>query len=327
MSEILAVTCPSGKQCSHLLPLLYNKGKFKLRLAAHSRASADKLRTQYPDAEVLQTDLTDLQACRELLHGVTSANVVLPSLHSREKEIGLNLVDAAVAESQRPGNTFKHFVFSSVLGTQIRILMQHDLKRDIEMRLYISQINWTILKPTNFLDAYPVAMLASQDKPVMEKLWAPEIPNSTIALHDLAEASAKVLNERESHYLAEYHLCSTMPVSDADVCDVISKKISKRIEVTRPSFETGVNKSLAYLHGSTVGSESDVYAGTPPDFRLAAEGDLRGDLVRDAAERLVMFYNRRGLVGSPNVLKWLLGRDPMTVEQWVDSQLQGVGPR
>lgn len=327
MSEVLLITCPSGKQSSHLIPLLYNKDKFRLRLAAHSQTSAGKLRSKYSDAEVLKGDLANLESCRELLNGATSACVVLPSLHSREKEMGFNLVDAAVAESQRPGNVFRHFVFSSVLGTQHRNLMQHDLKSYVEERLYLSPINWTILKPTNFMDAYPVALLASQDKPVMEKLWVPDIPNSMIALHDLAEAMAKVLKEGEVHYLAEYPLCSTLPISDAEVCEEISRQIGKGIDVQTPTFEKGVNKLLGYLFGSQAGGESDVYAGKPADFRLAAEGDTRGDIVRDEAERLILFYNRRGLRGSPNVLRWLLGREPMTVREWVEGQLKGVGLR
>lgn len=319
MSEIVLITCPSGKQSSHLIPTLYSEGRFKLRLAAHSQASVDKLQAQYPKAEVVHADLAHFDQCLQLLEGTTAASIVLPSLHSREKEMGLNLVDAAVAESQRPGNVFKHFVFSSVICTQHRNLMQHDLKSYIEERLFLSQINWTILKPTNFMDAYPVAMLASQEKPVLEKLWAPEIGNSMIALRDLAEATARVLREREKHYFAEYSLCSTMPVSDAEVCKEIEKQIGRHIEVKAPSFETGVSKLLTYLYG---GKQSSVYAGADSDFRLAAEGDVRGDLVRDEAERLILFYNRRGLRGSPNVLRWLLGREPTTVHEWVKEQLQ-----
>lgn len=33
-----------------------------------------------------------------------SINVILPSLNSKEKGMGLNLIDAGIAESQRPGN-------------------------------------------------------------------------------------------------------------------------------------------------------------------------------------------------------------------------------
>lgn len=332
MSEILVLTCPSGKTCAHLIPLLYNKGKFKIRLAAHSEASVKKLKSQYPDAEIVEADTADLKSCQQLLHGATSVFHIGPSFHSREKEMGFNMIDAAVAETQRPGNVFKHFVFCSVLSTQHRSLMQHDLKSYVEERLFLSPLVWTILKPTNFMDAYPVAMLAGQDKPVMEKLWTPDIPNSLIALRDLAEAGAKVLNEREPHYLAEYPLCSTMPLSDAYVIKAIGKRIGNDIEIKTPSFETGVAKLLGYLFGSktaTGAENSGVYANKATDDwaanDLAAEGDLRGDITRDEAERLILFYNRRGLRGSPNVLRWLLEREPTTVEQWVEIQMKEAG--
>jgi uncharacterized protein YbjT (DUF2867 family) len=312
MAETLAVTCPSGKQCSFLLPLLYNKGEFKLRLAAHSKQSVDKLKAQYPKAEVVKSELTNLKDCRELLKGVTSVFHVGPSFHSREKEIGFNMIDAAVAESRRQGNVFKHFVLSSVLCTQHRSLLQHDLKSYVEERLFLSPLNWTIIKPTNFMDAFPVAMFAQQEKSVMERLWNAEVPNSLIALRDLAEAAAKVLNEQETHYLAEYPLCSTMPLSDAHIATAMTKRIGKEIEVKSPSFDKGVNTLLTYLFGAKTGTAAEaanIYAQQQfSEDELANEGDLRGDLVRDESERLVLFYNRRGLKGSPNVLRWLLGR-------------------
>jgi uncharacterized protein YbjT (DUF2867 family) len=150
MSEILVITCPSGKQCSRLIPLVYEKGRFKLRLAAHSQSSVEKLQAQYPNAEVITTDLQSPSDVRKLLHGATAVNAVLPSLHSREKEIGMTLVDAAVSESLREGNVFKHFVLSSVLCTQHRSLVQHDLKSYIEEALFLSPLEcWTIMKPTN----------------------------------------------------------------------------------------------------------------------------------------------------------------------------------
>ncbi|GIK04406.1 hypothetical protein Aspvir_008489 [Aspergillus viridinutans] len=283
MSEVLVITCPSGKQCSRLIPLLYNKGKFRLRLAAHSTASAKNLEISYPDAEIVIVDLQSLSDCRHLLHGATAINAVLPSLHLHEKEIGFNLVDAAVAESRREGNVFKHFVLSS------------------------------------FLDAYPVARLASQDHPVMEKWWKPEHANSVIALDDLAAATVKVLDEREAHYLAEYPLVSTLPISETEIIRIIEKRIGKNIELKTPSFETGVSKLIDNLYGSSEHGQGEIGLGR------SSAGDLRGDLVRDTVEHLILFYNRRGLKGSPNVLRWLLGREPTTVEAWVDNVATKAG--
>ncbi|KAL4781276.1 hypothetical protein BJX76DRAFT_363716 [Aspergillus varians] len=324
MTEILLITCPSGKQCSHLIPTLYNKSQFTLRLAAHTPESASRLQTTYPEAQVQQCDISSLADCRKLVAGTTSIYHVGPSLHSRELEMGINMIDAAVAESQPPNSQFKHFVYSSVLGTQHRNLMQHDLKSRVEERLLLSPLNFTILQPTNFMDLFPVAQLAKMEHPSIKDVWnaySPHIANSLIALPDLADAAARVLVEREAHYFAQYPLCSTLPVSDVQIVEFISRHIGKGIEVPTPTFEEGVGKIMNMLFG---GKESGVYAGDQVDGDLrwlASQGELRPDITRDETERLVLFYNRRGLKGNPSVLKWLLGREPTSVEEWVKSQL------
>ncbi|KAM0704724.1 hypothetical protein Q7P35_007510 [Cladosporium inversicolor] len=331
MPTIIVITCPSGKQSSHLIQRLYAAeqtfpSSFTLRLAAHSDASAANLASTYPFAEIVQTDLSDLSACIALLKNTTSVYHVGPSFHSREKEMGLNMIDAAVHESSRPGNTFQHFVFSSVLSTQHRSLMQHDLKSYVEERLMLSPINWTILQPTNFMDAYPVALFAKQESPVMERLWDPKTANSLIALRDLAEAAEKVLREGSAHYFAQYPLCSTMPVSDQSVADEIAKKLGKTIEVRTPSFENGLAHTLAYLFGGEDRVRaSELYAGRDQKTGITASGgEMRRDITRDEAARLCLFYNHRGLVGNPSVLRWLLGREPTGLEEWVESQLVGA---
>lgn len=147
--------------------------------------------------------------------------------------------------------------------------------------------------------------LAAQEKPILETRWNPEHENSIIALRDLAEASAKVLRERELHYFAEYPLCSSTPISEAGIARVIEKCICKSVEIRTPSFEVAVSALTQSL-----------FAGA------TSEGDPRGDLVHDTVERLILFYNRRGLKGSPNTLGWLLGREPTSVEDWVQLQLK-----
>lgn len=39
--------------------------------------------------------------------------------------------------------------------------------------------------------------------------------------------------------------------------------------------------------------------------------------------RMFMYYNEKGLVGSSNVLGWLLGRKPLEYEDWVRLCVQG----
>lgn len=323
MSEILVITSPSGHIGNYLVPMLYRENRFTLRLAAHSKSSVEKLKATYPKAEVRQTDMACLSQCCELLENASSVFHVGPSFHSREKEMGYNMIDGAISESQKPKSKFKHFVFSSVLCTQHRNLMQHDLKSYIEERLMLSPLNFTILQPTNFMGAWPIHLLAKQENPVVERLWTAEIPNSMIHLGDLAEAAAKVINEREAHYLAQYPLCSTMPISDVEVAKEIGKQLGREVEIRTPNFEGGVENVLRYLFGrNRVGTDNYTGPREAVTMQLAAEGDLRPDITRDEAERLILFYNRRGLNGSPNVLRWLLGREPTSVEQYVRGELE-----
>jgi hypothetical protein len=106
-----------------------------------------------------------------------------------------------------------------------------------------------------------------------------------------------------------------MPISETEIVHIIEKRIGKSIEVKTPTFETGANKLLQALVGGKAGAQGGARSG----FELASEGDSRADIVHDTVERLILFYNRRGLKGSPNILRLILGREPTTVEEWVDS--------
>lgn len=306
MSEVLVTSCPGSRQCAHLISLLYSKGKWKLRLAARCQSSQEKLQSQYPDAEVVQVDLGSLRDCQALLAGAAAAYHFGPSLHPRESAMGLNMVDAAVAETKRAGSAFRHFVYSSVMGTQIRNIIHHDSKALVEERLHLSaELSWTILQPTNLMEFFPVALLAGQEEPVMETFWNPEVAHSMIALRDLTEAAARVLSEGERHYFAQYPLCSCLPMSEIEVAEVIGRHIGKQVRTRAPAFEQGVGRILQSLSGG-----------------LVDEGDLRPDITKDIAERLVLFGNRRGLRGNPNVLRWLLGREPTTMDEWVQAEVE-----
>jgi hypothetical protein len=85
--------------------------------------------------------------------------------------------------------------------------------------------------------------------------------------------------------------------------------------------------TLDYLYGT---KKENVFVGNKSgegtaSSHMAPQGDPRSDLVRDSAQRLVLFYNNRGLTGSPNVLRWLLGREPTIVDQYIQRELQNAG--
>ena len=49
--------------------------------------------------------------------------------------------------------------------------------------------------------------------------------------------------------------------------------------------------------------------------------------MRDGPERLLLYYNKRGTVGNPNVLEWLLGRPGTTPAQLARTLLDSSDPK
>lgn len=105
--DLILVFAAAGKQTRLLVPLLAKNFK-NLRLVVNSEASQQKLRSQFPDADIIRVDQSDPKAMREVFRGVTAVYYVGPSMHHQETQNGYHAVDAAIVE-QAEGN-LKHFV-------------------------------------------------------------------------------------------------------------------------------------------------------------------------------------------------------------------------
>ena len=208
------------------------------------------------------------------------------------------MIDAAITYAKE--GSFKHYIFSSVLNTQLRKLMNHDCKRYVEEYLMESGLNYTILQPSHFMDMFPIKQLTSEKSPVYQARWDPSIPFSYTALHDLGEATAKIMDEREKHYMAQYPLVSTSPpMGYGEVCKIASKRLGKDIKVEHKSMFEAAEGLMKAIGGPD-----------PPPY------------TRDGVQRMLLWYNYHGLMGNPNVLEWILGRKPMSWEAWIEDKMQ-----
>lgn len=296
-TDAVVITSAGGKQCAHLLPLLSKQWK-RLRLVVKSESSAKRLSSDYPDAEVHTADLADLPQLPRILQGAKAVYHIGPSFHPHETEIGYNMIEAAKSAG------VEHFVYSSVIQTQLRKLLNHDCKRYVEEALMESGLNFTILQPTHFMEMSLSSLRAqmSEEKEMeFAALWNPSVDFSFITLQDLAVAGETVLEEREKHYFSVYALCSTLPMSYNKLCELAGDAIGKKIVAKQVPFEESVERLLKILYGdaSVVDSQS-----------------------RDGLERLILYYNRRGLHGNPNVLEWLIGRKATTFTEMAKKVLQ-----
>lgn len=312
--EIVVLTAASGKQCRFLIPLLLKNSRFALRLIVNSKSSRSRLQETYKNegdshVEVLQADLTNFESCETILDGATTVYHINPN-HPKEAEIGINMVMAAVTEKKKPASKFQHFVISTVYCTQISKMLNHARKFKVEECLIESaapntgSLNWTIIQPGHLaealigrlVDAFKNSPQDQKSRVSFENQFDPEIPFAFLSLVDLAEVSAKVIEEGPKHYFATYGLSSTRPMPYKDFVQQVGKEIGDvKFDIKVLPFEKGVDANCTSAFGTTEVDQA----------------------TRDGPERLVLYYNRRGLLGNPNICSWILGRSPTSIADMV----------
>ncbi len=280
----ILVTAAHGNQGRLLVPRLLAAGA-TVRACVRSEASAVLLRAAGV-ADVVVGDISEPQLMAQAMDGVERVYYVGPTMHPREREMGLAAVDAARASGVR------HFVFSSVLHAITTDLLQHEIKRDIEEHLLSSGLEFTILQPSNY-------MLAHRLRPVFERgvfrlPWSLERYQSMVDLGDVTEVAAAVLADGDRHAAATYELVAAGRYTAHGLAGVISGILGRPIAVERIGAETFLGELL---------------------------GD---DLSRFSYETRVLHaitarYSSHDFVGNPNVLAWLLGRPPTTFAQFVQA--------
>ncbi|KAF2450167.1 NAD(P)-binding protein [Karstenula rhodostoma CBS 690.94] len=292
----LLITSASGKQATALLPLLAPLPTLSLRLAVHTTPSKHHLETLHPTAQVLQTDLTSPSALPALLTGITTLLYIAPTYHPHELAIGTALIATAL---KTPG--FAHFVYSSVLHPLLDGMPHHAAKRGVEKALVESGLRYTILQPTTFMDNLPIAAIAKMREPRFAATWGVENPFSWVATGDLAQAMKTVVLGGERHFGATYQIVGTRrPLSFGEAMGIVERKIGREVRVEVKKGREAVDALLVRLFGTVEGID-------PRTVELA-----RG---------MVEYYDKRGIVGNSNVLEWLIGRDAMQFDEWVDGKL------
>lgn len=232
--------------------------------------------------EVIVSDLLDETTLDQAFFGTTAIYHICPNMHPQELEIGQLMIQLAQK------NHLKHFVYHSVLHPQVEAMPHHWKKMRVEDQLFRMTIPFTILQPA----AYMQNVLGYLDK--MLKTGEYRIPYSTsskssmIDLNDLAEVVLKVFSE-PGHENAIYELSSIETLSALDVATVVAGVTGKLIlagTLDRSTWEKDARKSGL------------------------------SDYAVDTVIKMFEYYEENDFIGNPNQLKWLLGREPTTFDQF-----------
>jgi uncharacterized protein YbjT (DUF2867 family) len=178
----------------------------------------------------------------------------------------------------------RRFVYHSVLHPQVEAMPHHWEKMLVEDMLFASGLDVTVLQPT----AYMQNILSSWPTIIANGMYRiPYSPEARISLVDLDDiAAAAVIAVGDEHVGATYELVGTPALSQHEVAEVIGSVLGKPVLVEQESAEAWSERARA---------------------------DGLDDCQRETLLKMFRYYDRHGLIGNANVLRWLLGREATTL--------------
>lgn len=276
----ILVNCAGGNQGRILLPRLHEAGLAVRAIRASPEHEAQTM--QMGAAEVFVGDASDRAFLCRAMAGVDAVYHIAPTAHPREREMGWAMIE--MAREHGVG----HFIYSSVLHPIASAMLQHKAKRDVEERLIEANIPFTILQPADYM--MENVIFEAMDCRVWRQLYDLDRVQAMIALEDVADVVCKVAIERERHFGATYELAAPGNFSGNHIAALIAR-------ITGQPMKTELV--------------------SPDDYLMAFYGQGGGyphAMIRSVAT----WYGQYDFAGNSNVLTWLLGRTPTTLEAFAE---------
>ncbi|GAF40279.1 putative nucleoside-diphosphate-sugar epimerase [Agrilactobacillus composti DSM 18527 = JCM 14202] len=234
-------------------------------------------------------DLTNLDFLKDLLTDVDQIAYIPPLFSPEEALIGQTLVDLAIA------NHVQQFIFISVTHPILHTLLQHVAKRDVEEHLIYQgmahSLTYTILQPMHYMHNFnPKQVQQDLTYGIFYDIHAKV---AYVDPEDVAAVVVKVAQKPAFHDKATYELVGTQAYSPVEL-------------VAQFNALTGLQAQAKYV---PVTQFLDQIQATDLYFRAGFQ-------------QLADSYSRWGLDGNPNVLRYLLGREPTSFTAYLKRELQ-----
>lgn len=278
-STVTLVTAASGKTGQKCVEALLARGA-RVRGLVRREDAAAQLRVM--GAEAYVGDLFDSATTEAAMRGVDAIVHICPPMHPLEDQLAATLIDQAARAN------VGRFVLYSVLHPHIDV-PHHRRKLKAEQTLIDSGVPFTILQPCRYMHHLEPIWREVLTSGVHRMPFSTTTRFNLVHLRDLAEATAIVATGAE-HAHAIYELAGPEALSQEDCVRIIGDILGRTIVAQARPLEDFLEKARA--------------AGMPA-ARLE---------VFDVMNR---HYDAHGLQGNGNVLRWLLGRAPVTFAEYV----------
>ncbi|WP_081754459.1 SDR family oxidoreductase [Lactiplantibacillus fabifermentans] len=219
MMKVL-VTASFGRIAHRLIPMLVQAG-VEVRAVDPDPKNVTALKNLGAN-EVIVGDLRRDDIIDQEVAGIDKIFLILPDMLDGMPSMGERLIKAAEKAH------VKHFVFSSCLDT-VMPLLQHWEKYQIESMLMGSTLNYTILKPSSYMEMhFPAGPGSAFETGEYTSFIGMDQPGNMISISDIAAAGAKVLLSDDEYYFASFDLCGKINQSMRADFDYLCQQIGKK---------------------------------------------------------------------------------------------------
>lgn len=279
---MILITGAGGKTGRTLVKAL--SGSEAVIALVHREPQVSVLKSLGAD-KVIAGDMRDEAVIRSALQGVRAVYHVCPNMSPDETIIG-NLVITEARRARQAG--VEHFVFHSVLHPHTEKMNHHWRKLRVEEMIFESGLPFTILQPAPYMQNLLAGWKSIVEDGVLRVPYSVNSKFSFVDLEDVAEA-AKIVLAGSNHLNAIYELAGTSPMSHVEVAEIFGRALKRDVRAERE--EIG-------------------------GWRLRVQG--MSEYAIENLVRMFEYYDQWGLAGNPTVLRWLLGREPSSLERFFD---------
>jgi uncharacterized protein YbjT (DUF2867 family) len=285
LTKPMLVTGASGKTGRRVVAAIAKRGGAVRALVRRAVAGAE-LR-QNGAADFVIGDLTDSESLKRAVQGVGQVLHICPPMHPKEDAIARTLIDLSGDAG------VERFVLYSVMHPILADVPHHDRKLQAERYLVDSSLPYTILQPGRYMQHLVPIWKSVLATGVQSMPFSVTSKFSLADLSDLAEASARVMTD-PGHEGATYELAGPQALSQDDMAAILSELLGRPIRAqAKPADQL----------------RREMEAAGVPAERI------------DTMSKMNAHYDSHGLIGNPNVLRWILGREPNDFAGFVRREL------
>jgi len=281
---MILVTGAAGKTGKAVLRALIERGE-SVRALVYRDEHIPTLKALGAE-EILVGDMIDRPTIDNAIKGVRAVYHICPNMSPDEIMIGRFVIDAAQALG------IEHLVYHSVLHPQTESMPHHWFKLRLEELLVESGVPFTILQPTAYMQNILAHWDVITNQGIFPVPYSVEAKSSLVDLQDVAQVAAVVLTAG-GHIGATYELVGEESVSQMEIADILSSELGRSVEAREIAHE---------------------------DWEQGARASGLGDYQVETLIKMFEFYGQHSFVGNSNVLRWLLGREPINLESFVQRE-------